>query len=130
MPMNETPPPLENLVLRMFAVPQDANLYGDIFGGWIVSQMDIAGWSVAINTAKERATTIAIDNLNFLYPVVVGDEVSYYAEIVKIGYTSIRVKVEVWAKNLIKNKEKKVTEGVFTYVAIDDNKKPTPIKKS
>ena len=115
-------------MLRIFAMPRDANPDGDIFGGWLVSMMDMAGGSLAIRTCKERVVTAAIDKLSFLLPVFVGDEVSCYAEVVKIGNTSMQINVEAWVQRARRGSEHKVTEGVFTYVALDENRVPIQIK--
>lgn len=127
--MDESPPPLTDLTLRIYAMPHDANPDGDIFGGWLVSLMDMAGVSLAIRICKERAVTVAIDQLSFLRPVFIGDEISCYAQVVKIGNTSIQVKVEAWVQRPRIGSGHKVTEGIFTYVALDENRIPTPISK-
>lgn len=126
---NEAPPPLNELTLRIIAMPHDANPDGDIFGGWLVSLMDLAGASLAIRICKERIVTVAIDKLSFLRPVFIGDDVSCYAEVVKIGNTSIQVKVQAWVQRARIGSEHKVTEGIFTYVALDDSRIPTTIQK-
>lgn len=128
--MNEIPPPLESLALRIVAMPHDANPDWDIFGGWIVSLMDMAGGTLAVRKSKARVVTIAIDKLTFIRPVFIGDEVSCYAEVLKIGRTSIQIKVDVWVQRPKQGIGHKVTEGVFTYVALDEGRRPTPIKKS
>jgi acyl-CoA thioesterase YciA len=127
--MDNSPPPLTNLTLRILAMPHDANPDGDIFGGWLVSLMDMAGVSLAVRACKERVVTVAIDKLSFLRPVFIGDEVSCYAQVVKIGNTSMQVKVEAWVQRPRIGSEHKVTEGIFTYVALDDDRIPTPISK-
>ena len=127
--MKEFLPPLESLTLRIHAMPQDANPNGDIFGGWLVSLMDMAGATPAIRASRMRVVTVAIDKLSFLRPVFVGDEVSCYSHIVKIGNTSMQVKVETWVQRPMDGSSHKVTEGIFTYVAIDKDRKPTPIRK-
>ncbi len=115
--------------LRSIAMPADTNPSGDIFGGWLLSQMDLAGGSVAMRKVKNRVVTIGIEAMNFHLPVFVGDEVSCYTKIVSIGNTSITVYIESWVKRGLSNEKIKVTEGNFTYVSIDANRKPTPIKK-
>jgi acyl-CoA thioesterase YciA len=104
-----------------------ANPSGDIFGGWLLSQMDIAGGAVATRQAKGRVVTVAITAMIFRRPVYVGDEVSCYAQIVKIGRTSMTVKIEVFARRGCTGEEIDVTDGVFTYVAVDSEGKPRPI---
>src|SRR6516165_8814235 len=115
------------LALRTVAMPAFANPHGDIFGGWLLSQMDIAGGTVATRRAKGRVVTVAITAMTFHRPVFVGDEVSCYAEIVKTGTTSITVKVESWARRGRSEERIEVTEGIFTYVAVDAERKPCPI---
>ena len=110
--------PRSEPALRAIAMPADANPRGDIFGGWLLSQMDLAGSTVAIRRAKARVATIAVTSMTFRKPVYVGDEVSCYAEITRIGRTSITVQVEVWARRARREDEVKVTEGRFTCVAI------------
>jgi acyl-CoA thioesterase YciA len=119
-------PPFEP-ALRAIAMPADANPNGDIFGGWLLSQMDLAGGTTAVRRAAGRVATVAIAGMIFRRPVFVGDEVSCYAEIVKVGRTSITLKVESWARRGIGEEPIKVTEGVFTYVAIDPDRRPRPV---
>ena len=113
--------------LRTIAMPKDANPQGDIFGGWLLSQMDMAGGSAATERARGRVVTIAIDAMTFHQPVEGGDEVSCYAAVRRVGRTSIVVDVEAWKRRQDARERIKVTEGVFTYVRIDDNRKPTPV---
>lgn len=115
--------------LRTIAMPADANPNGDIFGGWILSQMDIAGGIFSAKISKTRVTTVAIDAMTFHSPIFVGDEVSCYCRLEKIGRTSMTVVVESWARTRICDEERKVTEGKFTYVAIDNDRKPIPVKR-
>jgi acyl-CoA thioesterase YciA len=114
---------------RVIAMPADTNPEGDIFGGWLLAQMDLAGATPAFELAQGRCATIAIDGMVFHQPVSVGDEVSIYARVVKTGRTSIRVHVEAWKRprNHAHAESMRVTEGVFTYVAIDENRKPRPL---
>ena len=113
--------------LRTIAMPADANANGDIFGGWLLSQMDLAGSVIATKKAKTRVATVAIESMSFKKPVNVGDEVSYYARIDRIGKTSITIHIESWARPRLGSTAEKVTEGKFTYVAIDENRKPVPV---
>jgi acyl-CoA thioesterase YciA len=113
--------------LRAIAMPADANPNGDIFGGWLLSQMDLAGGSRAVRRARGRVATVAVTGMSFHLPVFIGDEVSCYAEIVKVGRTSITVKVESWARRGLTGERVKVTEGTFTYVAIGPDRKPRPL---
>ena len=105
-------------------MPADANANGDIFGGWIMSQMDLAGATVALMRAQGRVATVAVDGMAFHKPVLVGDVVSFYSTIERVGRTSITVKVEAWALRHRFGDEERVTEGTFTYVAIGDDRKP------
>jgi acyl-CoA thioesterase YciA len=108
-------------------MPADANPAGDIFGGWVLSQMDLAGGVIAHRRAQGRCATVAVTSMTFHLPVFIGDEVSCYAEIVKIGRTSITVKIDTWVRRNLEGERIKVTEGTFTYVAIGPDRKPRPI---
>jgi len=119
--------PTGDPAIRTLAMPADTNPNGDIFGGWLLAQMDIGGGVVAVARAGGRAATIAIDAMTFLKPVQVGDIVSVYAEVVHIGRTSLKVRVQAWAKRARGDLEELVTEGTFTYVAIDENRRPRPV---
>ena len=118
--------PEGRLVGRVIAMPADTNPEGDIFGGWLLAQMDLAGATPAFELAQGRCVTVALDAMVFHQPVSVGDEVSMYATVVKTGRTSIRVLVEAWkrSRNAAHAEAMRVTEGVFTYVAIGPDKKP------
>src|SRR5437773_579248 len=120
-------PPKTEPALRAIAMPADANPYGDIFGGWLLSQMDLAGGAAASRRAKGRAVTVAITAMTFHRPVFIGDEVTCYAEIIKVGRTSITVKVESWVRRGIGEEQIAVTEGIFTYVAVGDDRRPCPV---
>ncbi len=117
-------PPTEQPAIRAIAMPADANPAGDIFGGWIMSQMDLAGATVATRRARGRCATVAVESMSFLSPVSVGDEVSLYSRLVHEGRTSMKVAIEAWRRHRENDHQVKVTEAVFTYVAIDENKKP------
>jgi len=111
--------------LRVIPMPSDANYTGDIFGGWIMAQVDLAGSIPAIRLAQGRVATVAVNSFVFRQPVFVGDVVSFYAEVVKVGRTSITVDVQVYAQRRPEREEcVKVTEAVLTYVAVDNNRKP------
>lgn len=114
--------------IRVSAMPADANAYGDIFGGWLIGQMDLAAGLVASRKAKGRAVTIAMDGMQFHAPVFVGDEVSVYAEIVTVGRTSMLIAVEAWRRDRNGEDVQKVTEASFTFVAIDEDRKPRPVE--
>ena len=118
--------PEGRLVGRVIAMPADTNPEGDIFGGWLLAHMDLAGATPAFELAQGRCVTVALDAMVFHQPVSVGDEVSMYATVVKTGRTSIRVLVEAWkrSRNAAHAEAMRVTEGVFTYVAIGPDKKP------
>ncbi|MBL6990020.1 MAG: acyl-CoA thioesterase [Bacteriovoracaceae bacterium] len=119
-----------DLAIRTLAMPSDANPDGDIFGGWVLSQMDIAGGVITKRLVKGRTVTVAVDAMTFHLPVFVGDLLCCYVSVIKIGNTSIRVKVEAWANRAYDLEWVKVTEGVYTYVAVDKNGKPRTISKS
>ena len=114
-------------VVRALAMPADTNPSGDIFGGWLLAQMDIAAGIAAFGRAKGRVATIALDAMTFHKPVFVGDVVSCYAEVVRVGRTSITMHVEAWAQRGRTGEAIKVTEGRFTCVAIDEDRKPRPV---
>jgi len=118
--IDEDPVPNGELVLQTLALPKDTNSNGDIFGGWLLSQMDLAGAIAAREIARGRVTTVAVGSMVFLRPVPVGSTVSCYCEILEIGRSSIKTLVEVWVKQYDRNAQQKVTEGDFVYVAIDD----------
>lgn len=122
--------PKGKLALRICAMPKDVNANGDIFGGWLLSHIDLAGASLAMETARARVTTVAIESMSFEAPVHVGEYVSLYAEVQKIGNTSIRIGIETWAVNLTTgNAQRLVSRAAFTYVALGETGKPTPIKR-
>jgi acyl-CoA thioesterase YciA len=111
--------------LRLVPMPADSNSSGDIFGGWVMSQVDIAGSIPAIRRARGRVATVAVNSFVFRQPVMVGDVVSFYADVVKVGRTSITVSVEVYAqRNPEKEETVKVTEATLTYVAVDKQRRP------
>lgn len=123
------PVPAGELTLQTVAMPKDTNASGDIFGGWLVSQMDLAGLIAAERIAEGRAATVAIDQMTFMVPVKVGAVVSCYTEIAETGRSSIHVQVEVWAQNQSRTEAHKVTEGLFVFVAIDNNGRTRSIPK-
>jgi acyl-CoA thioesterase YciA len=115
-------------VLRVMPMPADANIHGDVFGGWIMAQVDIAGSLPAVRRANGRVATIAVNSFLFKNPVFVGDLLSFYARIVKVGNTSVTVNVEVFAeRNRLQAEVVKVTEATLTYVATDSSRKPRPL---
>ena len=113
--------------IRVTAMPADTNAYGDIFGGWLLSVMDSAAGLTAARRAKGRAVTVAMDGMVFHQPVKVGDEVSVYTEIERVGRTSLTIGVEAWRRERTGENAMKVTEAKFTFVAIDDNGNPRPV---
>jgi acyl-CoA thioesterase YciA len=131
MAIDETPmqlPRHREPVLRLVPMPADANSTGDIFGGWIMAQVDIAGSIPALRLAKGRVATVAVNAFLFKQPVLIGDLVSFYAEVAKVGRTSVTVDVEVYAQRGIPEEVTvKVTEATLTYVAVDQNRKPRPV---
>jgi acyl-CoA thioesterase YciA len=117
------------VVLRVVPMPSDANYTGDIFGGWIMSQVDIAGSIPALRLARGRIATVAVNSFTFKQPVLIGDVVSFYADIVRVGRTSITVDVEVYAERRTLHEVVKVTEATLTYVAVDDERRPRPVNQ-
>ena len=138
--MSDAPAPADrplgttaNLILRTLAMPADTNPNGDVFGGWIRSQMDIAGGILAKETTGSRVVTVAVHSFSFLRPVSVGDVVCCYGRVLRIGNTSITIQLEVWVKKVLPETEKvwprfKVTEAIFTYCSIDHEGKKQAIK--
>ena len=116
-----TPIPQGELALQTVAMPKDTNANGDIFGGWLLSQMDIAGMITASDMARGRVATVAITGMTFLTPVHVGAVVSCYCDVLEVGRSSIRIIVEVWINSPHDGEPLKVTEGEFVFVAIDTN---------
>ena len=119
--IDHNPTPLGELALQTVAMPADTNPSGDIFGGWLVSQMDLAGMITAHKVANGRVATVAIEGMAFLTPVNVGAVVSCYCEVLEVGRSSVRILVEVWIKSMYDGALLKVTEGEFVFVAIDQN---------
>ena len=126
-PLNPPSEPGGDLCIRTLAMPADTNANGDIFGGWLLSQMDIGGGVFATKTTKSRTVTVAIEAMNFRKPVYVGDLVSVHANLVRTGRTSITVHLEAWVLRRKAVQSILVTDGNFTYVAIDDQGHPQPI---
>lgn len=133
MPAFQVPPSEHEhgeIVVRTIAMPADTNANGDIFGGWLMSQMDIGGAVLARNIAGTRVVTVTVDKMTFVAPVYVGDLVTCYARLQRMGRTSVSIDVEAWVQRFRDgNQFTRVTEGVFTYVAIDDHGKPTPVQR-
>ena len=127
--IDEDPKPTGELVLQTLALPRDTNSNGAIFGGWLMSQMDLAGAIAAREIAKGKVTTVAVGNMLFLTPVPVGSTVSCYCEILDIGRASVKTRIEVWIKNYAKTEQVKVTDAEFVYVALDDKGHTRPIPR-
>jgi acyl-CoA thioesterase YciA len=120
--------PPGNPVLRMMPMPADANIHGDVFGGWIMAQVDVAGAIPAARRANGRVGTVAVTSFQFKQPVFVGDLLSFYATVLKTGTTSITVEVEVWAeRNRLEAEVVKVTEATLVYVATGADRRPRPL---
>ena len=127
-PPNTETEPVGQVCIRTLAMPADANQNGDIFGGWLLSQMDLAGGVFASKIAKSRTVTVAIEAMNFRKPVFVGDLVSVHGNLVRVGRTSIAVHLEAWVLRRKEMHSILVTDGNFTYVSIDDQGRPQAIK--
>jgi len=125
---NSQNPPNTPPMIKTVAMPADTNTAGDIFGGWVLSQMDIAGGIAAVERAACRVATVGIEAMSFLKPVHVGDILSVYAEVTSVGRTSIAVSMEAWVWRQRTHRRLKVTSGVFTYVALDEHGKSTPVE--
>lgn len=120
-------PPASEPALKTIAMPADANPSGDIFGGWLLAQMDLAGGVAAQRRAHGRVATVAVNAMEFKLPVFVGDEVACYARIERTGRTSLTIRIDVWATRRWSFERVAVTTGLFTYVAIDDERRPRPV---
>lgn len=121
MPNNRIP------LIRTIAMPADTNPSGDIFGGWLMAHMDLAGSSLAIERAHTRVVTASVEAMSFLLPVRVGDEVSFYGALLSTGRTSMKVRIEAWRRQREEGEEFKVTEATFTFVAIGKDGRPQPL---
>ncbi|HEX3984014.1 MAG TPA: acyl-CoA thioesterase [Acidisoma sp.] len=116
-------------LIRVIAMPADTNPSGDIFGGWLLAQMDLAAGNLAHRIAKGRCVTVAVDGMAFLAPVHVGDEVSVYADLISMGRTSMKISVEAERRTRFQTDTVAVTKAVFTFVAIDEDRKPRPVSE-
>lgn len=126
--MTEDPQQPEGEVsIRTIAMPADTNPSGDIFGGWLMSQMDLAGGTFARHVARGRVATVAVDGFTFQKPVLVGDELTCYSQIIRRGRSSLTVKVSAWVRRGDSGEHLRVTEGLFTFVAIDEHRKSRPL---
>lgn len=123
----ETTEPRGELTVRTVAMPADTNANGDIFGGWVLSQMDLAGGIAGVERAQGRVVTIAVDAMTFIRPVKVGDVLCVYTQVESIGRTSMKIHIEAWARRFRAHSREKVTDATFTFVAIDENGRPRPV---
>jgi acyl-CoA thioesterase YciA len=128
--LDANPLPYGDLALQTIAMPRDTNASGDIFGGWLLSQMDLAGSITASEIAEGRVATVAVEGMSFLTPVHVGAVVSCYCDVLETGRSSVRIMVEVWINSKHDGEPLKVTEGEFIYVAIDEDKRTRVIPQS
>ena len=125
--MMESAEPNGELTIRTIAMPADTNANGDIFGGWVMSQMDLAGGIASRERAHGRVATVAVDAMHFIRPVRVGDVLCVYTRVGRVGRTSVAIEVEAWAGRFRTGTREKVTQATFTFVALDDNGRPRPI---
>ncbi|HRP24747.1 acyl-CoA thioesterase [Thauera sp.] len=126
--MNDsTATPRGEPAIRTIAMPADANPAGDIFGGWLMAQMDLAAGNVAARRARSRCATVSVDRITFLRPVFIGDEVSLHAEIVRVGRSSMTIEVEAWRRSRDGEEQVKVTDASFVFVALDQGGRPRVI---
>jgi acyl-CoA thioesterase YciA len=116
--------PAGDPAIRTIAMPADANPAGDIFGGWLMAQMDLAAGNIAARRARGRCATVSVDRINFLNPVYIGDEVSLYAELEKVGRTSLTIRVEAWRRPRDSEEQVRVTDATFIFVALDSEGRP------
>ncbi len=121
--------PQGELVIRTIGMPADTNANGDIFGGWLMSQMDLGGAVLARAISQSRVVTVSVEAMSFVSKVAVGDTVTCYAKLLSIGRTSMRIQVDVWVHRFVDGGQVRVTEGIYTYVAIDDLGKSRPVKR-
>jgi acyl-CoA thioesterase YciA len=119
--------PRGELTVRLTAMPADTNANGDIFGGWVLSQMDQAGGIAAVERAEGRVATVAVEAMTFIRPVKVGDVLCVYTSVDRVGRTSMRIHIEAWARRFPSRVREKVTDAHFTFVAIDENGRPRPV---
>ena len=125
--MSDDLDPRGELTVRTIAMPADTNANGDIFGGWVMSQMDQAGGIAGVDRARGRVVTVAVDAMTFIRPVKVGDVLCVYTRVSRVGRTSMTIEVEAWARRFCTQLREKVTNATFTFVAIDDEGRPRPL---
>jgi acyl-CoA thioesterase YciA len=126
-PLPTTEQPRGELTVRLLAMPADTNANGDIFGGWVLSQMDQAGGIAAVERAQGRVVTIAVEAMTFIRPVKIGDVLCVYTEIDHVGRSSMKIHIEAWSQRFRTHVREKVTDATFTFVAIDENGRPRPV---
>jgi acyl-CoA thioesterase YciA len=126
-PPPTTEQPRGELTVRLIAMPADTNANGDIFGGWVLSQMDQAGGIAAVERAQGRVVTIAVEAMTFIRPVKIGDVLCVYTAIDHVGRSSMKIHIEAWARRFRTHSREKVTDATFTFVAIDENGRPRPV---
>jgi acyl-CoA thioesterase YciA len=119
--------PCGDLTIRLIAMPADTNANGDIFGGWVLSQMDAAGGIAGVERSRGRVVTVAMDAMTFIRPVKVGDVLCVYTQVESVGRTSMKIHVEAWSRRFMTERREKVTDATFTFVAIDDQGRPRPV---
>ena len=127
---NSSQEPRGDLTVRTIAMPADTNANGDIFGGWVMSQMDIAGGIAGVERAQGRVVTVAVDAMTFIRPVRIGDVLCVYTRVTSVGRTSMKIGIEAWARRFRSHFREKVTEATFTFVAIDDEGRPRPVPRN
>jgi acyl-CoA thioesterase YciA len=121
--------PRGELTVRTMAMPADTNANGDIFGGWVMSQMDQAGGIAGVERAQGRVVTIAVDAMTFIRPMKVGDVLCVYTQVESVGRTSMKIHIEAWANRFMTHVREKVTVATFTFVAVDDAGRPRPVPR-
>ena len=129
MTREEVTPPQSEPVIRTIAMPADTNPAGDIFGGWLMAQMDLAAGNLAARISRGRCATIVVEGIKFLNPVHVGDEVSVYADLEEVGRSSMKIHVEAWRRSRNGDRREKVTDARFTFVALDNTGRPRPVRQ-
>jgi acyl-CoA thioesterase YciA len=129
MESSERDTPHGELTIKIIAMPADTNANGDIFGGWVLSQMDAAGGICGVDRSGGRVVTIKVDTMTFIRPIRVGDVLNVFTEVDSIGRTSMKIHIEAWVNRFITNKLEKVTDALFTFVAIDETGRPRPIPR-
>lgn len=128
--MSDQPPPGTEPTIRTIPMPANTNAAGDIFGGWLMAQMDIAAGLVSAREARGRTSTVAVDAMQFHRPVKVGDEVSLFAQLLSVGRSSMRIEVRAWRRDRYTEHSEQVTSAIFTFVALDEDGRPRPVDRA